>query len=93
MSTSAHKWLVFCEIKQVDLFEVSRQGKLKVTALLQLKVKHGCFMIQQIEPFKIDHEVGWGIAMENKNYFQMTFSRCASVSTDVTLIGGEDLDT
>ena len=31
--------------------------------------------------------------MENKNYFQMTFSRCASVCTDVTLIGGEDLDT
>ena len=50
-------------------------------------------MVQQIEPFKKDHDVGWGIAMENKNYFQMTFSRCASVSTDVTLIGGEDLDT
>ena len=35
--------------------------------------------------------------MENKNYLQMTFSRCPfvlnKVSTDVTLIGGEDFDT
>ena len=59
MSTSAHKWLVFGEIKQVDFFEVGRQGKLEITALFQLKVRHGCFMIQQIEPFKIDHDVGW----------------------------------
>ena len=35
--------------------------------------------------------------MENKNYLQMTFSRCPSVlnkvSTDMTLFVGEDFDT
>ena len=66
MSTSAHKWLILGEIKQVDFLQVGRQGKLEITALFQLKVRHGGFMIQQIEPFKIDHDVGWVMVLQWK---------------------------